>query len=168
MTIVDNIASCPLFNGLDVDEIEVFHPAFEAKVFTEGEAIMSEGDPGSSIVILTKGLVSISKALTLQPATATDDTREKALITLSAQIRPFFGEMALVREDAKRTATVKAETDCEIVELEKGAFVKVLKANPEIGYRVMYNVAKKLAGDLQRESQNVLKLTTAFSLILDE
>ena len=168
MTIVENIVSCPLFHGLEIHEIDVFHTALETKVYKEGEPIMSEGDPGSSIVILTKGLVSISKALTLQPASSVDDTREKALITLSAQIRPFFGEMALVRDDAKRTATVKAETDCEIIELEKGAYIKVLKANPEIGYRVMYNVARKLAGDLQRESQNVLKLTTAFSLILDE
>ena len=168
MSIVENVAHCPLFRGLDITEIEVFHSAFQARVYAEGQNIMTEGDPGSSIVILTKGLVSISKALTLQPPSATDDTREKALITLSAQIKPFFGEMALVREDASRTATVKAETDCEIVELEKTAFLKVLKENPNIGYHVMYNVARKLAGDLQRESQNVLKLTTAFSLILNE
>ena len=73
-----------------------------------------------------------------------------------------------MREDANRTATVKAESDCEIVEIEKEAFLEVCHANPHLSHHVMYNIAKKLAGDLQRESQNVLKLTTAFSLILDE
>ena len=65
-------------------------------------------------------------------------------------------------------STVKAESECEIIEIEKEAFQSVCRTHPKISFRVMYNIANKLAGDLQRESQNVLKLTTAFSLILDE
>ncbi len=168
MSSVENVIGCPLFDDLEPKQIEVFQSVFQLKMFREGENILTEGQPGSSIVILTEGMVSISKALTLQPPSATDDTREKALITLSAKIKPFFGEMALVRTDANRTATVKAESECEIIEIEKEAFQSICRTHPRISFRVMYNIAKKLAGDLQRESQNVLKLTTAFSLILDE
>jgi len=67
-----------------------------------------------------------------------------------------------------RTATVTASTDCEIVVMEKNAFQRVSIKHPLVGWRVMENVAKKLARNLERESKNVLKLTTAFSLILEE
>lgn len=168
MSIVKSISTCPLFQGLDVNEIEIFQPAFEVISVPEGQNIITEGEPGTAIEILVKGTVSISKALTLQPPDATNDTRDKALITLTGDTKPFFGEMGLVRENVNRTATVKAETDCEIVELERDKFLNILKQHPQVGLQVMYNVANKLARDLQRESQNVLKLTTAFSLILDE
>ncbi|MCF7797849.1 MAG: cyclic nucleotide-binding domain-containing protein [Lentisphaeria bacterium] len=168
MSFIKSIASCPLFLGLAEDEVGVFRPAFELISVPEGQNIISEGEPGTAIEILVKGTVSISKALTLQPADATNDTRDKALITLTGDAKPFFGEMGLVRENVNRTATVKAETDCEIVEVERDKFLEILKQYPHVGFQVMYNVANKLARDLQRESQNVLKLTTAFSLILDE
>jgi len=71
-------------------------------------------------------------------------------------------------DDSIRTATVMASKDCEIVVMEKGAFQEASKQSPTIGWKVMENVAKKLATNLERESKNVLKLTTAFSLILEE
>ena len=36
------------------------------------------------------------------------DTRDKSLTMLRAEEAPYFGEMALLREDSRRTATVKA------------------------------------------------------------
>lgn len=167
MPYIVHLTDCPLFQGMTEEEIATYRPATKQVSYKAGESIMTEGEVGDTLVILIKGEVTISKKLTLLGEDESD-TKNKTFITLSEEHKPFFGEMALLMEDSTRTATVKASTDCEIVVMEKRAFQQVSTQNPTTGWKVMENIAKKLASNLERESKNVLKLTTAFSLILEE
>lgn len=167
MPYIVHLKNCPLFDGLSEEEIAIYRPATKQVSFKAGEAIMTEGKPGHNLLILIKGEVTISKKLTLLGEDESD-TKNKTFITLTEEQKPFFGEMALLMDDSNRTATVTASTDCEIVVMEKKTFQEVSSQNPAIGWKVMENIAKKLAANLERESKNVLKLTTAFSLILEE
>lgn len=167
MPYIPHLTNCPLFKGLKEEEIAVFRPATHLISYKEGDSIMVEGEPGNDLVILIKGQVTISKKLTLL-GDDQNDTKDKTFITLDDKIKPFFGEMALLLDDSKRTASVTASSDCEMVVMEKEGFQKVSTENPTIGWKVMENIARKLAANLERESKNVLKLTTAFSLVLDQ
>jgi len=167
MPYIPHLNNCRLFDGLKEEEIAVYRPATRLVTYKAGDTIMTEGEQGDTLLVLIKGTVTISKKLTLLNEEE-GDTKDKTFITLTGEIKPFFGEMALLMEDSLRTATVMATTDCEIVVMEKEAFQEVSTKNPTIGWKVMENIAKKLATNLERESKNVLKLTTAFSLILEE
>ncbi len=167
MPYIPLLTNCPLFHGLMEKEIAVYRPATKHVSCPAGESIMTEGETGNTLVILIKGTVTISKKLTLLGENEAD-TKDKTFITLDDEHRPFFGEMALLMDDSLRTASVTASTDCEIVVMKKTAFRDVCNANPAIGLLVMENIARKLAKNLERESKNVLKLTTAFSLVLEE
>ncbi|MCF7807069.1 MAG: cyclic nucleotide-binding domain-containing protein [Candidatus Marinimicrobia bacterium] len=167
MPYIKQLIDCNLFAGVAEDKIEVFRPASRLATFQADDTVMQEGNQGETLLILIKGKVTISKKLTLL-GDEEKDTKDKTFITLDESVKPFFGEMAMLMEDSTRTATVKALTDCEIVIMEKDPFLKVCKDNPAIGYLVMENISKKLAANLDRESKNVLKLTTAFSLVLEE
>lgn len=167
MPYISQLINCPLFRGLSEAEIAVFRPATRQVSYPETASIMVEGHVGNNLVILIKGQVTISKKLTLL-GDDEKDTKDKTFITLDDKIKPFFGEMALLREDSLRTASVTASTDCEMVVMEKAAFNAVCEEHPAIGLQVMRNIATKLAANLERESKNVLKLTTAFSLVLEE
>lgn len=164
---IKHLVDCPLFDKLDEEQISVFRHATEQIHYNSGDTIMNEGEEGEDLLILIQGKVTISKALTLL-AEEEQSTTDKTFITLDARIKPFFGEMALVMEASKRTASVKAEGSCEIVVMDKDRFWEVCAQHPDIGVQVMTNIGRKLASNLQRESQNVLKLTTAFSLVLEE
>jgi CRP/FNR family transcriptional regulator, cyclic AMP receptor protein len=167
MPYIIHLKDCPLFKGLNEEEIAVYRAATRVVSYKEGESIMIEGEAGETLVILIKGKVTISKKLTLLGGDE-GDTKDKTFITLTAEYKPFFGEMAMLMEDSLRTASVIASTDCDIVLMEKLAFQDVCGKHPAIGLKVMENIAKKLATNLERESKNVLKLTTAFSLVLEE
>ncbi|MEA3287238.1 MAG: cyclic nucleotide-binding domain-containing protein [Candidatus Marinimicrobia bacterium] len=167
MPYIPKLITCPLFTGLKEEEIAVFRAATHQVSYAIGDPIMQEGKTGNTLVILIKGTVTISKKLTLL-GDDESDTKDKTFITLTDEHRPFFGEMALLMEHSLRTASVTASTDCEIVVMEKETFQKVCAKNPAIGLKVMENIASKLATNLERESKNVLKLTTAFSLVLEE
>jgi len=156
-----------IFSGLDENQIDRFCKVITPIQFNKDDIIILEGDPGDSILILLDGKVEILQALTLKTNVSQADTREKSLISLSSDFRPFFGEMSLFSEDDKRSATVKAASVCGVAKIDKNKFFKICNDYPEIGNQVMQNIARVLSRRLKQANQNVLKLTTAFSLIID-
>jgi CRP-like cAMP-binding protein len=88
--------------------------------FMPGEAIIRQGDPGAELYVVQRGEVAV--------CVGRGDTHSVAEL---ARLGPgeFFGEMSLMTGE-KRAATVRAFTDCEIVELSKDAFQTVIASEP--------------------------------------
>ncbi|MCD6440283.1 MAG: cyclic nucleotide-binding domain-containing protein [Candidatus Marinimicrobia bacterium] len=156
-----------IFSGLTEDQIDKFCKVIMPIRFMKGDTIIREGEKGDSILLLLDGKVEITQALTLKTDTTQSDTREKSLLSLSSEAHPFFGEMSLFSEDDLRTATVKAGTVCSVARIERDEFFHICNTYPEIGNKVMRNIAQVLSRRLKQANQNVLKLTTAFSLIIE-
>jgi hypothetical protein len=62
---------------------------------------------------------------------------------------------------------VKALSACKLAKIMKEELFELCDAHPETGDKVMQNLCRILCGNLVKANQNVLKLTTAFSLILE-
>jgi len=162
-----NLAKYEIFDGLSEEFIKHFCGVMDAIEFEAGESIIQEGAIGNSILLLLDGSAEISQALTLKTNVAGIDTPQKSLIKLSSTAHPFFGEMSLFSEDDKRTASVKAIDKCLVARISKMDFFQICNSNPAIGNLVMQNIARVLTGRLKQSNQNVLKLTTAFSLLIE-
>ena len=157
-----------IFDGLSEQEIEKFIKLMTFKKVKKNEVIIKEGDNGDTIIILLNGEVSMTQALTLKNSKAISDNREKTSIRIdSKKSHHFFGEISLFNEVDKRTATITATSDCEIAILDDNEIIKLCNENHTLGYKIMNNLAEKLASSLERTNSQVLKLTTVFSLILD-
>ncbi len=156
-----------LFNGLTEAEINEFHQVAQEIGVPSGENFIIEGDIGDSIFFLLKGEVEINQALTLPMGKSNRDTREKAIIKLSSKIHPMFGEMSLFHEDDRRTANVKALTECQLAKISKDDLFRISDSHPETGYKILRNMCGILCTNLVKANRNVLKLTTAFSLVLE-
>ena len=156
-----------LFDGLTKIEIEKFLSLMVFKTVPEKEIIIKEGDDGDTIVLLLSGEVSITQALTLKNKKAISDNREKVLIRIDSSSNPFFGEISLFNEVDKRTATITATSECEIGILDDNDIIKLCEEDNSLGYKIMKNLAEKLASSLEKTNNQVLKLTTVFNLILD-
>tara|TARA_B100000941_G_scaffold199384_1_gene144705 strand:- start:891 stop:1403 length:513 start_codon:yes stop_codon:yes gene_type:complete len=157
-----------IFDGLSEQEIENFIKLMKFKKIKKNEVIIKEGDNGDTIILLLNGEVSMTQALTLKNSKAISDNREKTSIRIdSKKSHHFFGEISLFNEVDKRTATITATSDCEIAILDDNEIIKLCNENHTLGYKIMKNLAEKLASSLERTNSQVLKLTTVFSLILD-
>ena len=156
-----------LFDGLTADEIQKFISLMKFETIKNKEIIMKEEDDGDTIVLLLSGEVSITQALTLKNKRAMDDNREKVLIRLDASLHPFFGEISLFNEVDKRTATITATSECDIAILDDDDIINLCNEDNSLGYKIMKNLAEKLSSSLEKTNNKVLKLTTVFSLILD-
>lgn len=164
---VGSLRDFSIFKGLDDTEIRPFaNKASNVNVPT-GDNFIVEGDVGDSIFLLLEGEVEINQALTLSMNKGEVDNREKAIIKLTSEIKPLFGEMSLFNDGDRRTASVKALSDCKLAKIKKEELFELCDAHPDTGYKVMQNLCRTLCGNLVKANQNVLKLTTAFSLILE-
>jgi CRP-like cAMP-binding protein len=156
-----------IFEGLDDNQLNKFHSVMVKEKVDSGKRFIVEGDEGNSIYLLLDGNVEINQALTLSVNKGDSDNREKSIMKLSHKDYPQFGEMSIFSEGDVRTANVRAETNCVLAKMDKNELFKICDDNPELGFIVMRNLGRIITANLIKANQNVLKLTTAFSLILD-
>src|SRR6266536_1123272 len=108
-----------LFECLSDAQIESLVQQSQVANFGRGERVIREGAEGDSMFVLLRGAakVSISRNGTSIP-----------VATLSAG--NCFGEMSLLTGE-RRTATVRAETDCHVMEISKPVMAEVLRDSPD-------------------------------------
>lgn len=163
MTDLTPLRGIELFEGLSEAQLGAIAAVVRRRQVRAGTTILREGDHGDSLFILASGSVATSKRLGLMPADAAAAGRQKVLVQVTAP--QFFGEMGLL-EDAERSATITAATDCVLYELARAEFARLVEADLDLGYRVVRNIAAALSARLRRSGQDVVKLTAALSLAL--
>lgn len=162
MTAAADLAAIPLFRGLSDGQLAAVAAVLQRARAAQGEEILTEGDPGRSLFVLVDGTVETSKHLGvigLDGATP----RQKVLVTLKAP--QFFGEIGLL-EDTPRSATVRASTACELLELTRNDLDRLVVSDVQLGYTLMRNIASALIGRLRGSDRDILKLTAALSIAL--
>jgi CRP/FNR family cyclic AMP-dependent transcriptional regulator len=158
-----------LFRNLSSKEIgKVLDIAREVK-FAEDDIVMKEGDFGDTLYIIRKGTVEVAKCLTMEGMEDDDMAMEKNKVftRLDESQHAVFGEIALL-EDTKRTATIRAVTDCICYEIRKDDFLRLAEEDNQLGYRILLNLARIVSARLRKANEDTIKLTTALSIILKE
>lgn len=161
-----DLAKFEIFHGLSEAGIAQVRQIIHEKNISANGLITREGDPGEEMYLLFSGSVEVSKSLTLMMSRNSLDTRDKSLMVLRAENTPCFGEMAMLNEDSRRSATVKAISECTVGVIHRRDFLALCESDVSLGFRLLFNIAKTLAVRLEKANQDILKLTTAFSLAL--
>ena len=157
-----------IFKDLNAAQLDEVCEKLVEREYEKNETIFSEGDVGTSLFLLLEGEVEITQALTLNISNSEIDTREKSLIRLDSSIKTFFGEVGLIEKDGVRTATVRTTSNSLIARLSKRDFKELMENDPVLGTILLGNIAEVLCQRLRTTNNNVLKITTAFSLALSK
>ena len=94
--------------------------AIEEKTIKRGEIIIKEGDIGKTFFQLIEGRAGVY---------ADYDKKEPFRLSI-LEAGEFFGEMAIL-EAYPRSATVVAESNCQVLEISENDMEKFFKENPE-------------------------------------
>ena len=119
--LMDVISMIPFFAPLQETEREELAEDATMHVFSAGEMIIREGDPGRSVYVILDGRV---KVFTLD-----DGGNELELATLG--IGQFFGEMSFV-SGKPRSSSVAALELSVVVELSYASMAKVIEQNTQV------------------------------------
>lgn len=152
-----------LFQDLEDREIMQVLENTVRRYYPADSVIIREGEPGESMYIMVSGEVEITKGLTLE--LDEDTPKERVMIRLKAEDGVYFGEMSLL-EDAPRSATVKALSDCQLLELNQKDFLELIQEDPHMGVTLLLRLAQLLSRHLRKSNQDVIKLTTALAISL--
>ncbi len=161
----ERLQSYSLFSSLSKAQRERIAQLVVLRKTASGQVIVTEGEVGSEMFLLLSGELVITKRLTLYSSEG-EDKREKSLIKLKDKDNVFFGEMSLF-DDAERSATVTAVSDVICGILTRDQIHALCDNDPEVGYKIYYNIGRTLAANLRKANRDILKLTTAFCLALD-
>jgi CRP/FNR family transcriptional regulator, cyclic AMP receptor protein len=160
MTSLDGVRTMSLFEGLEEAQLSRLFAVAKRSRAAPGTDILREGENSFSLFILASGSVQVSKRLGFGIG---EGPLRKTIVRLTAP--QFFGEMALLG-DTERTATISASEECELLEISKDDFDRLVGDDLPMGYRLVYNLATVLCDRLRRTDRDVLKLTAALSLAL--
>jgi small-conductance mechanosensitive channel/CRP-like cAMP-binding protein len=127
----DALRGAPLLAALDDEQRRRLAESGTERVYTAGERIVAEGEPGASMFVVVSGRVRV----TLGP-----DAREVATIERGG----VFGEMSLLTGQA-RTATVTAAAETTLMELTAEAFREFVLEQPGVLEPVTAAVATRRA-----------------------
>lgn len=161
------LAKTGLFQGLTADQVRTFLTIAGKVAFRKDDIIMEEGKTGDTMYIILEGSVEVVKRLTMKGFDDDSDQKSKVFTKLEAENHSIFGEVALL-EESERTATVRAISDCLLYEIRRDAFLRLAESNPELGFKVILNLAKIMGLRLRKADEDVVKLTTVLSLVLKE
>lgn len=165
---VDFWKETDLFRGLTREQIGKILGISRPISFHAGSVIMKEGEIGDALYLMMTGTVEVVKKLVLGDFEDEQAPADGKVFTrLSARDHAVFGEIALL-EAQKRTATVRAVTDCTLYEIRKDDFLALAEGDSALGYRLLLNLGRIVSSRLRKSDEETVKLTTALSIILKE
>jgi CRP-like cAMP-binding protein len=116
------LGRAPLFKDLSRAELVELAKVTEDLEVEEGKVLAREGEIGQEFFVIVDGEVSVSKG-------------GQEIRRLSSG--DFFGEIALVWDSPRRTATVTAATPLRFFVLTRQSFRSLISRQPEIEKKVL-------------------------------
>jgi CRP/FNR family cyclic AMP-dependent transcriptional regulator len=145
MTILSNLdllLRVPLFASLTPTQAQVVADAIVKKRYRKRELIVEQGKSSDALYIILTGRAQVL---------STDGKGREVIFSLLQQ-GDYVGEMSLI-DDEPHSATVRTETDCDVLRLDREAFWHCLPDASSMTHNIMRVLVQRLrAADRKIES----------------
>lgn len=111
----------PLFDSFSQDELVAVIQGLQLLSFEPGDIVITEGEEGDSLFVLTAGVVKAFVRNAAGKSVAVREMEEGA----------FFGEISIL-SGKPRTATITAKTPCELLELDRATLDSICATHPNV------------------------------------
>lgn len=132
--------------------LEQIAEIMETRNYSPGDSIITEGEGGGEMYLLIAGEASVYKS------TAEGDHYKVAI--LKGENHAFFGEGGLLDSDP-RSATIKADTLCTCMVLERSRFESFGRKNPQWALPILSRIARAVMARLRKTNNDLLLLYNA-------
>ena len=118
------------YNALSTTDLESFAGIATKRKYKKNMVLIQQGDETNSLYILLEGEMKVY----------VEDDQGKELTVKMLKPGDSFGELALLG-DFPRIANVMTTTDCVVSAVSKGAYLDLLKHNPQISLALIQSLA---------------------------
>jgi DASS family divalent anion:Na+ symporter len=134
------LARVELFGGLARVTLAKLAAHLVPVRLTSGAELFHQGDPGDAFYLIARGELGVYVA-------GGEDEDEKRVAVLGAG--DPVGEMALLTS-SPRSATIRAETDGDLLRLDRARFLSLMRQEPEVALAIAATLSRRLQGVLAR------------------
>ena len=133
---IELLEQIPLFEGLPRDELGRIARSFKDRRFSAGDTVTAEGAGGVGFFVIGEG-------------TAKVEVHGEERGRLGAG--DYFGELALIDDQARRTATIVADSDLTCYGLTSWEFRPLVETNAAIAWKLLQVMARRLRESEQQQ-----------------
>lgn len=144
------LRSVSLFEGFSSEELDHLVSTATVVRYAKNAFIVRQGDEGNSFYLVRSGFVKVVR-----------QRASKDLVLAYLREGQYFGEMALLHNE-KRTASVIALGDTEVIRITKKDFNALLKTHPAMRLQLEQMVYKREARNLELAEDDIMAQRLAF------
>jgi CRP-like cAMP-binding protein len=133
-SLADSLRRVPILAALKEEHLEMLLKLVTTRTFNKGESIIKQGDPGAGLFVIIEGTVDV----TMRTRPGQPETKLSSLTK-----GEFFGEMSLI-DGYPRSATVTAQTETQVIELDRWVFLDVLRREPNIAVAMLPILTRRI------------------------
>lgn len=137
---LDTLKSIPLFHYLSFNELLRVIPVCQPRFLMAGDVVVGEGESGADFFIVVKGKVRVH--------VGENDITEMGP-------GQYFGEMSLV-DNRPRSASVTAIEAGHLIQISRGDFYEVLRADPVMAVKLLWNFIQTLSGLVRNQNTSLV------------
>jgi len=144
MTMLSILAQADIFYDLTPAQLELIASICEEQRCRVGETVFAENSPSQDMYIIAQGEVEIR----IDPKLVTDTPADADMPPVTiATVRPgqVFGEIALVDQGFRSAGAHVSQHDTRLIVIGRDRLMALCDAHPDLGYRVMRNLAADLS-----------------------
>jgi CRP/FNR family transcriptional regulator, cyclic AMP receptor protein len=130
------LAQIPLFEGLSQGELKRIAGSFKERRFSAGDTIAVEGASGVGFFVIGEGDASVDVHGEPRGKLGPGD---------------YFGEVALIDDEARRTATITADSNLTCYGITSWEFRPLVETNAQIAWKLLQVMAKRLRESEQQQ-----------------
>ncbi len=124
----------PLFADIPSDEIVKMVRGLPIQSYDPGEYLFRDGDPGEHLYVVMDGALEIVLAA---------DSPDELLLRVCGP-GEYVGEMGLILQEGRRTASVRAKEKSHTWVLSRAKFTQVLQEWPVVAYSMVNILSQRL------------------------
>ncbi len=137
-----------VFQDLEEEQLEKVREHMHPQKYKKDEIVFSEGDPGDKIYFLLSGEVSVLTNIS-------GNGRARRLATFGEGV--FFGDMAIL-EKKTRSATVRADSNAEVLYMTVTDFEKLVESHPLLASKMLLGMSRELSYRLRLTNTEIRAL----------
>jgi CRP/FNR family transcriptional regulator, cyclic AMP receptor protein len=157
MSVVTILKQADIFQELTNTQLELVASICTERHFQIGDVIFEESTPGDELYIIANGEINI----VVDPALiGKADTSNSPHTIATLRRGQSFGEVSLVDEGLRSAGARCAQQDTHLIVIPRDKLMLLCDTYPQLGYRLMRNLAADLAMKIRNTDLQVREQLT--------
>lgn len=139
--VITYLKQSDIFFQFTQTQLELVANLCQEKVYNNGETIFEENSTSKELYVIAQGEVSIL----VNPGSMGQQGPSEKIVVATLRRGQSFGEVALVDEGLRSASAQARQKDTRLLVVSRNKLVMLCETYPQLGYRLMYNLAADLA-----------------------